>query len=61
MLTSGVDSFGIDMYVDAPENIINNYGADAVRFALTTGNSPGKDMRLNEHKLEASRNFANKL
>jgi valyl-tRNA synthetase len=37
------------------------YGADALRFALTTGNSPGNDMRLNEQKMEASRNFANKL
>ncbi|MDP6305697.1 MAG: hypothetical protein QF869_07480, partial [Alphaproteobacteria bacterium] len=36
-------------------------GADALRFALTTGNSPGNDMRLNESKMEASRNFANKL
>ena len=44
-----------------PLELVDNYGADAVRFALTTGNSPGKDMRLNEHKLEASRNFANKL
>ena len=44
-----------------PLKLINLYGADAVRFALTTGNSPGNNMRLNEQKLEASRNFANKL
>ena len=44
-----------------PLELINMYGADALRFALTTGNSPGNDMRLNQGKLEASRNFANKL
>ena len=44
-----------------PLELIDIYGADALRFALTTGNSPGNDMRLNESKLEASRNFANKL
>ena len=44
-----------------PLELIDMYGADAVRFALTTGNSAGNDMRLNESKLEASRNFANKL
>ena len=44
-----------------PLDLIDLYGADAVRYALTTGNSPGNNMRLNEQKLEASRNFANKL
>ena len=44
-----------------PLELIDIYGADALRFALTTGNSPGNDMRLNEQKLEASRNFANKI
>ena len=44
-----------------PLELIDLYGADALRFALTTGNSPGNNMRLNEQKLEASRNFANKL
>ena len=44
-----------------PLKLIDLYGADALRFALTTGTSPGNDMRLNEQKLEASRNFANKL
>ena len=44
-----------------PLQIIDMYGADALRFALTIGNSAGNDQRLNEQKLEASRNFANKL
>ncbi len=44
-----------------PVELVNMYGADAVRFALTTGASAGNDMRMNEGKLEASRNFANKL
>ena len=44
-----------------PLELIDLYGADAVRYALTTGNSSGNNMRLNEQKLEASRNFANKL
>ena len=44
-----------------PLEIIDLYGADAVRFALTTGTAPGNNMRMNEGKLEASRNFANKL
>ena len=44
-----------------PLELIDMYGADAVRFALTTRTSPGNTQRLNESKLEASRNFANKL
>ena len=44
-----------------PLELVELYGADAVRFALTTGNSAGNDMRMNEQRLEASRNFANKL
>ena len=44
-----------------PLDLIKLYGADALRFALTSGTSPGNDMRLNEQKMEASRNFANKL
>ena len=44
-----------------PLDLIDLYGADALRFALTSGNTPGNDMRLNEQKMEASRNFANKL
>ena len=37
------------------------YGADALRFAITTGTTPGNDSRIGEAKLEAARNFANKL
>ncbi len=44
-----------------PLELVDMYGADAVRFALTTGTSAGNDMRMNEQKLESSRNFANKL
>ncbi len=44
-----------------PLLIIDKFGADALRFALATGNSPGNDMRFSEEKVESSRNFANKL
>ena len=44
-----------------PLDLIDDYGADALRFALTSGVATGADMRLNERKMEASRNFANKL
>ena len=44
-----------------PLEIIDKYGADALRFFLATGNSPGNDMRFNEKRVEACRNFANKL
>lgn len=44
-----------------PLEVIEQYGADALRFALITGNTPGNDMRIREEKLEASRNFANKI
>ena len=44
-----------------PLDIIDRYGADALRFTLATGNSPGNDMRFSDEKVEASRNFANKL
>ena len=44
-----------------PVGIIDKYGTDALRFALSTGNSPGNDMKLNPQKLEGSRNFVNKL
>ena len=44
-----------------PLELIDMYGADALRFALTIGTSPGNNQRLNEQRLEASRNFANKL
>ena len=44
-----------------PLEIIEQYGADALRFMLATGNSPGNDMRYSNEKVEASRNFANKI
>ncbi len=44
-----------------PLEIVDKYGADALRFTLVTGNSPGNDMRFSEEKVEASRNFANKI
>ncbi len=44
-----------------PLRIIDEYGADALRFTLVTGNSPGNDMRFSAEKVEASRNFANKI
>ncbi|MBQ6118432.1 MAG: class I tRNA ligase family protein, partial [Clostridia bacterium] len=44
-----------------PLEIIDRFGADALRFTLATGNSPGNDMRFSDEKVEASRNFANKL
>lgn len=44
-----------------PLEIIREYGADALRFTLATGNSPGNDMRFSTEKVNASRNFANKL
>ncbi len=40
---------------------IEKYGADALRFTLATGNSPGNDMRYSPTRVEASRNFANKI
>ena len=44
-----------------PLEIIEQYGADALRLTLVTGNAPGNDMRYSEEKITASRNFANKL
>ncbi len=44
-----------------PLEVIANHGADALRFMLATGNSPGNDMRYMDEKVKASRNFANKL
>lgn len=44
-----------------PLEVIAEYGADALRFTLATGNSPGNDMRFSDDKVKASRNFANKL
>ena len=44
-----------------PLEIIDKYGADALRFTLATGNAPGNDMRFYVERVEASRNFANKI
>lgn len=44
-----------------PLELIEEYGADALRFTLVTGNTPGNDMRFYTERVEASRNFANKL
>ena len=43
-----------------PLKVIEEYGADALRFALATGNAPGNDMRFSDEKIESARNFANK-
>lgn len=44
-----------------PLEVIDEYGADALRFTLITGNSPGNDLRFHMERVEANRNFANKL
>lgn len=44
-----------------PMEVIDEFGADALRFMLATGNSPGNDMRYTPERITASRNFANKL
>ena len=44
-----------------PLEVISQYGADALRFMLATGNAPGNDMRYIDDKVKAARNFANKL
>ncbi|MCR5024056.1 MAG: valine--tRNA ligase [Lachnospiraceae bacterium] len=44
-----------------PLEVIEKYGADALRFTIITGNAPGNDMRFSDQKVQASRNFANKI
>ena len=44
-----------------PLEIIEKYGADALRITLVTGNAPGNDMRFYDERVEANRNFANKV
>ncbi|MFC1899585.1 valine--tRNA ligase [Chloroflexota bacterium] len=44
-----------------PLDILEDYGADALRFALSTGSTPGNDVKMGKSRLEAGRNFANKL
>ena len=44
-----------------PLEVIDEYGADALRFMLVTGNAPGNDIRYIPERVEAARNFANKI
>lgn len=44
-----------------PLDVIDQYGADALRYMLVTGNAPGNDIRYNDDKVESARNFANKI
>ncbi|MBO8172532.1 MAG: valine--tRNA ligase [Bacillaceae bacterium] len=44
-----------------PLDVIDKYGADAMRFMLSTGSTPGQDLRFHWEKVEAARNFANKI
>ena len=44
-----------------PLEVIEQFGADTLRFTLITGNAPGNDMRWRQERVEASRNFANKI
>ncbi len=44
-----------------PLELVEQYGTDALRFALTTGTAPGNNLRLSDDKLESARNFANKI
>ncbi len=44
-----------------PLDVVEKYGADALRLTLVTGNAPGNDMRFYDERVEASRNFANKV
>lgn len=53
-------SKSLDNGID-PIDVIDEYGADALRFTLVTGNTPGNDMRFYNEKVEANRNFANKI
>ncbi len=53
-------SKSLDNGID-PVEVIEQYGADALRFMLVTGNTPGNDLRFSEERVAASRNFANKL
>ena len=52
---------GDEVHTGDPLLVIDQYGADALRFTLATGNAPGNDMRFSDEKVKASRNFANKL
>jgi valyl-tRNA synthetase len=50
----------LDNMID-PLEVMDTYGTDAVRFTLLTGSTPGQDMRLSVERVEANRNFANKI
>jgi len=51
----------VDAWRFDPLNIISQYGQDALRFTLLTGSTPGNDMRLSLSRVEANRNFGNKM
>jgi valyl-tRNA synthetase len=48
-------------HIPSPLEAIESYGADALRYALATAGTPGNDLRISEQRMEAGRNFANKL
>ena len=48
-------------YIASPVEAVEAYGADAVRYSLVTGSTPGNDLRISEQRMEAGRNYANKL
>jgi valyl-tRNA synthetase len=48
-------------HIPSPVEAIESYGADALRYALMTAGTPGNDLRISEQRMEAGRNFANKL
>jgi valyl-tRNA synthetase len=47
--------------IQDPLEVIDNYGADTLRFTLLTGNTPGNDLRFQQERVEGARNFANKV
>jgi len=47
--------------IQDPLEVIDNYGADTLRFTLVTGNTPGNDLRFQQERVEGTRNFANKV
>ena len=60
--TRQLSSFIYEMLlINKQQEIIDEYGTDALRFTLVTGNTPGNDIRFRDERIERSRNFANKL
>src|SRR5205823_3746915 len=53
--------FSSGLWTHSTLGLVEQYGADALRFTLVTGSSPGNDMKLQTSDLENARNFANKL